>query len=231
MDAGPSQVTNGTGRYLRAVRPSTRLTTQVNHARPGGMIADGTTHEQGDVTRWLHRAAAGEREALHRVLALLNESMRRIARRQLAGEGEGHTLETDGLVHEAWLRLEGLDRVQWRDREHVLAVAARTMRRVLIDYAEQRRAGKRGAGTVALPLDAVDGTVAAIDGHADELQALDDALERLGALNPRHARVVECRFFIGLTVEETAEALGLSPASVKRDWVAARAWLNRELSA
>ena len=194
------------------------------------MIND-VTHEQGDLTRMLHRAAQGERSALHDVLALLNESMRRIARRQLAGEGAGHTLETDGLVHEAWLRLEGLERVQWRDRQHLLAVAARTMRRVLIDYAEQRRAKKRGGGELAVGLEAVDKVAAAIDEHAHELQALDEALLRLAALNLRQAQVVECRFFVGLSVEETAEALELSPATVKRDWTAARAWLNRELSA
>ena len=194
------------------------------------MIND-VTHEQGDLTRMLHRAAHGERSALHHVLALLNESMRRIARRQLVGEGTGHTLETDGLVHEAWLRLEGLERVQWRDRQHLLAVAARTMRRVLIDYAEQRRAKKRGGGELAVGLEAVDTVAAAIDEHAHELQALDEALLRLAALNLRQAQVVECRFFVGLSIEETAEALELSPATVKRDWTAARAWLNRELSA
>ena len=194
------------------------------------MIND-VTHEQGDLTRMLHRAAHGERSALHHVLALLNESMRRIARRQLVGEGAGHTLETDGLVHEAWLRLEGLERVQWRDRQHLLAVAARTMRRVLIDYAEQRRAKKRGGGELAVGLEAVDMVATAIDEHACELQALDEALLRLAALNLRQAQVVECRFFVGLSIEETAEALELSPATVKRDWTAARAWLNRELSA
>jgi RNA polymerase sigma factor (TIGR02999 family) len=194
------------------------------------MVAE-ATQEQGDLTRMLHRAAGGEHSALHHVLALLNESMRRIARRQLAGEGAGHTLETDGLVHEAWLRLEGLDRVQWRDRQHLLAVAARTMRRVLIDYAEQRRARKRGGGELTLGLEAADAATSAIDGAAYDLQALDDALHRLAALSPRQAQVVECRFFVGLSVEETAEALDLSPATVKRDWTVARAWLNRELSA
>ncbi len=189
-----------------------------------------TTHDPGDLTRLLHQAAVGERAALHQVLTLLNESMRRIARRQLVGEGVGHTLETDGLVHEAWLRLEGLDRVQWRDRQHLLAVAARTMRRVLIDYAEQRRAKKRGSGEVALGLEVVDAAATAVDDHADELHALDEALQRLSELNQRQAQVVECRFFVGLTVEETAEALELSAATVKRDWTAARAWLNRELS-
>jgi RNA polymerase sigma factor (TIGR02999 family) len=105
------------------------------------------------------------------------------------------------------------------------------MRRVLIDYAEQRRAKKRGGGEVAVDLEVADAMATVIDDHADELQALDAALVRLGELNPRQAQVVECRFFVGLSVEETAEALELSPATVKRDWTAARAWLNRELSA
>lgn len=109
-------------------------------------MVDETPDEHGEVTRLLHRASDGEAGALQQVLAMLHERLRRIARRQLAGEQAGHTLETDGLVHEAYLRLEGLDRIQWRDRRHLLAMAARTMRRVLIDYAEQRRAHKRGGG-------------------------------------------------------------------------------------
>lgn len=189
------------------------------------------TSEQGDITRLLHDAGCGDASALRQVLGMLHDRMRLIARRQLAGEGEGHTLETDGLVHEAYLRMEGLDRMQWRDRQHLLAMAARTMRRVLIDYAEGRRAGKRGSGAVAVPLDAVDALTLAVDSHADDLHSLDEALQKLSALNPRQGQVVECRFFVGLSVEETAEALELSPATVKRDWTAARAWLNRELSA
>lgn len=180
----------------------------------------------------LHRASSGEAGALQQVLALLHGRLRHMASRQLSGEAEGHTLETDGLVHEAYLRLEGLDRMQWRDRQHLLAVAARTMRRVLIDYAAQRRAAKRGGGVQAIPLDDLGAAAAAavaVDSHAESLEALDEALERLALLNARHARVVECRFFVGLSVEETAEALELSPATVKRDWMAARAWLNREL--
>ncbi|MEP6733322.1 MAG: ECF-type sigma factor [bacterium] len=187
-------------------------------------------HEQGDVTRLLHSASHGDSEALQRVLGLLHERLRRIARRQLAREDDGHTLETDGLVHEAYLRLEGLDRIQWRDRQHLLSMAARTMRRVLIDYAEQRRARKRGGGEVALGLEEVDAMTSTLDRHADDLHALDEALERLSALSPRQGQVVECRFFVGLSIEETAEALELSTATVKRDWVLARAWLNRELT-
>lgn len=187
-------------------------------------------HEQGDITRLLQSASQGDAAALQQVLGLLHERLRGIARRQLAGEGPGHTLETDGLVHEAYLRLAGLERIHWRDRQHLLAMAARTMRRVLVDYAEQRRAQKRGGGEVSLALDEVDARVAVLDRHADELHALDEALARLAGLNPRQAQVVECRFFVGLSIEETAEALALSPATVKRDWIAARAWLNRELS-
>jgi RNA polymerase sigma factor (TIGR02999 family) len=162
---------------------------------------------------------------------LLHDRLRGIAHHQLAREGEGHTLETDALVHEAYLRLEGLERIQWRDREHLLAMAARTMRRVLIDYAEQRHALKRGGGDVALALESADAALAGLDQHSDELRALDEALARLAQLNPRQSQVVEYRFFVGLSIEETAEALATSPATVKRDWIAARAWLNRELSA
>ncbi len=192
--------------------------------------ADDGMHDTGEVTQLLHSASAGDADALRTVLTLLHDRLRRIARQQLASEQPGHTLETDGLVHEAFLRLQAIDRVQWRDRQHLLAMAARTMRRVLVDYAEQRRAAKRGGGAVATPLDLVD-VAAPIDEHAETLAALDEALQRLADLNPRLAQVVECKFFVGLSIEETAEALALSPATVKRDWLAARAWLNRELQA
>lgn len=190
-----------------------------------------TTHDPGEVTRLLHRASAGEPDALRQVLTLMHGRLQHLARRQLAGEAEGHTLETDGLVHEAYLRLEALDRMQWRDRQHLLAIAVRTMRRVLLDYAAQRRAAKRGAGARAVPLESADAVAAAVEVHGDTLAALDEALERLARLNPRQAQVVECRFFVGLSIEETADALGLSAATVKRDWMAARAWLNHELQA
>jgi RNA polymerase sigma factor (TIGR02999 family) len=121
--------------------------------------------------------------------------------------------------------------MQWRDRTHVLAMAARTMRRVLIDYAETRRAQKRGGGEVVVPLEHADAQIAAVDQHLDHLTALDEALERLAVLSPRQSQIVECRFFVGLSIDETAQALDLSPATVKRDWTAARAWLNHELSA
>ena len=187
-------------------------------------------NDHADVTRLLHSASRGDSEALRTALGLLHDRLRLIAHRQLAGEAAGHTLETDGLVHEAFLRLEGLDHIQWRDRQHLLAMAARTMRRVLVDFAESRRALKRGGGGVVVGFDEVDSTALSVDRYADELHALDEALERLAELNPRQSQVVECRFFVGLSIEETAEALDISLATVKRDWLAARAWLNRELS-
>jgi RNA polymerase sigma factor (TIGR02999 family) len=184
--------------------------------------------EQGEVTRLLGSANRGDPDALRSVLSLLHDRLREIAHRQLAHEGDGHTLETDGLVNEAYLRLLGIERVQWRDRQHLLAMAARTMRRVLLDYADRRRAQKRGGGVVP---ETLDEAVVGIDRHADELRALDEALERLERISPRQSRVVECRFFAGLGIEETATVLALSPATVKRVWIAARAWLNRELEA
>jgi len=196
----------------------------------GASDAHSPRGQPGDVTLLLRRASDGDALALPQVLAMLHERLRGIARRQLAGEGAGHTLETDGLVHEAYLRLEGLDRIQWRDRQHLLSMAARTMRRVLIDYAEQRSAQKRGGGDVPLGLEFAD-VAPAIDRYADDLSALNEALERLAELNARHAQVVEYRFFVGLSIDETAAALDLSPATVKRDWTMARAWLNRELRA
>ena len=182
--------------------------------------------DQTDITGLLNAANGGDPDALGRVLTLLYDRLRLIAHRQLAGENEGHTLETDGLVHEAYLRLTGLERMRWHDQQHLLAMAARTMRRVLIDYADRRCAQKRGGGTVAVPIDTA---LLAVDEHSDDLRALDEALHRLEDVSPRQSQVVECRFFAGLNVDETAEVLGLSPATVKRDWVAARAWLNREL--
>ncbi len=182
--------------------------------------------EQRDISQLLGSANQGDAEALRLVLAELYDGLREIAHRQLHREAEGHTLETDGLVHEAFLRLLGIEHMQWRDPQHVLSMAARTMRRVLIDYADRRRAQKRGGDIVAVALDA---PIAAVERYADELHELDEALERLKQLNSRQSQVVECRFFAGLSIEETAEILALSPATVKRDWIAARAWLNREL--
>jgi RNA polymerase sigma factor (TIGR02999 family) len=190
---------------------------------------DGLDHrvDSTDVTPLLAGLNAGDAGSLDRVIALVYEELRRIAHRQLAGEQSGHTLDTGALVHEAYLKLRQLDRMEWRSREHFLAMAARVMRRVLVDYAEARRAQKRGGAPIPVAIDAV---ALAADQPGEEILALDEALRRLEALSERQSRVVECRFFAGMSVEETAAALDLSEATVKRDWVVARAWLNRELT-
>ena len=181
-----------------------------------------------DVTRLLHDLSGGDAEARDALLGAIYGELRRIAHGALGGERAAHTLTTTELVHEAYLRLVDVTRVSWQDRAHFFAVAARVMRRVLVDWARARRAGKRGGGEVPLSLDDVAGGVADA-GRADELVALDEALDRLAARSERQARVVECRYFAGLTIEETAEALGVSPTTVKQDWVLARTWLFREL--
>jgi RNA polymerase sigma factor (TIGR02999 family) len=167
---------------------------------------------------------AGE---IERLVPIVYDELRRIAHRQLRGERSDHTLDTTGLVHEAYLKLSRLQRIEWRDRGHFLAAAAGVMRRVLVDYAVARKAGKRGSGRQRVPLDDV---LILVDDRAEELLALDEALERLASESQRAARIVEWRFFAGMSVEETAEVLGISPATVKREWALARAWLTRELA-
>jgi len=158
---------------------------------------------------------------------LVYDELRRIAARAMRGERSDHTLCTTALVHEAWLELSKLTRIQWQNRSHFLAIAAQAIRRVLIDYAVARRRLTRGGGQTVQAVGA-DAVAVAAD-QADDMISLDEALQRLTAMNARLARIVECRFFGGMSVEETADALGISPATVKRDWVLARAWLNREL--
>jgi RNA polymerase sigma-70 factor, ECF subfamily len=165
---------------------------------------------------------------MEQMFMLVYNELRQLAANKLRGERDGHTLSTTALVHEAWLELNKLDRIQWQNRGHFLAVAAQAMRRVLIDYAVARRRDKRGGGQVVVSLDEGDALAIAHE-RADELVELDEALERLQAINERQARIVECRFYGGMSVEETADALNVSPATVKRDWAIARAWLNREL--
>jgi RNA polymerase sigma factor (TIGR02999 family) len=162
------------------------------------------------------------------LVTLVYAELRRIAGRQLRGERADHTLCTTALVHEAWVELSKLNRIQWQNRAHFLALASQAMRRVLIDYAVARVAQKRGGG---MRKESLDGdALLVVQERAEDLVLLDEALERLRAVNEHHARIVECRFFGGMTVEETAEAFDVSPATIKRDWALARAWLNRELS-
>jgi RNA polymerase sigma factor (TIGR02999 family) len=179
-----------------------------------------------DITQLLQQLSQGRSDALDRLLPVVYDELRRIAHGQLRGERAGHTLNTTALVHEAYLKLAGLHEMDWQNRAHFFAVAARLMRRILIDYARARQRDKRGGGQAPIPLaEGMDIVVA----EGDALVALDEALGRLEALSERQCRVVECRCFAGMSVEETAAALSSSPATVKRDWALARAWLNREL--
>jgi RNA polymerase sigma factor (TIGR02999 family) len=179
------------------------------------------------VTALLAEASAGRREALDRLIPIVYEELRQVAHRRLREERADHTLNTTALVHEAYLKLIDIKRVEWRDRVHFFGVAASAMRRILIDHARTRNRAKRGGPQqTQVPLDAA---LAVSEDQDEDLIALDDALARLESENARHGRVVECRFFAGLTLEETAEVLGTSLATVKRDWAFCRAWLNREL--
>lgn len=165
---------------------------------------------------------------MEELFPLVYNELRRMAARKLRSERDGHTLSTTALVHEAWLELSKLTRIEWQSRAHFLAVAAQAMRRILIDYAVARRRQKRGGGLVIESLDQSDAMAVAQE-RGDELVALDEALDRLMEMNARQAKIVECRFYGGMSIEETAEALDVSPATVKREWTMARAWLNREL--
>ena len=176
----------------------------------------------GEITALLARYRDGDRAAFDRLLPMVYAELRDRAHRQLAARRPGDTLVTTALVHEAWLKLAGSAAQSWNDRVHFFAVASRAMRQILVDTARRKTAGKRGGGARALSLDPAD---LAAPGRAEELVALDEALTQLAALDDRLARTVELRFFGGLSVEETAEALGVSPRTVKRDWRAARAFL------
>ena len=180
-----------------------------------------------DVTQALLDLSSGDRSALDRLLPVVYDHLHRLAERELRRERGDHTLTPTALVHEAYLKLVQLDRISWQGRNHFFGACSQVMRRILISYARMKRAGKRGGGEAEM-VTLENAIVAAID-RPDDLIALDEALARLALLNERQARVIECRFFGGMDVEQTADALGISPATVKRDWVTARAWLNREL--
>ena len=188
----------------------------------------------GEITRLLAEAALGNKEGLDRLLPLVYEELARLARHKLRSERIGHTLSTTALVHEAYLKLVDQSRVEWRDRHHFFAVASEAMRRILIDYAKQRHAAKRGGKAVHVELDLAGGVVATdqllSDDQATELLALDDALERLASFNPQGARVVQYRFFGGLSNAEAAAVLGVSERTVRRSWTMAKAWLRNELA-
>ena len=179
------------------------------------------------VTQLLREWRGGDESALERLIPLVYRQLRTLARRCLSGDRAGQTLQTTGLVNEAYLRLARSHRVQWRDRGHFFAVATQLMRRVLVDEARKRRFQKRGGNAVRVTLD--DANLATPERHVD-LMALDEALDALARFAPRKCRVVEMRFFGGLTIEETAAVLGISTDIVKREWRTAKLWLLRALS-
>jgi RNA polymerase sigma factor (TIGR02999 family) len=182
----------------------------------------------GEVTGLLAELRQGDKDALARLMPLIYQELRRLAGHYLRAERAGHTLQPTALVHEAYLRLAGEDRADWQDRAHFMGVAARVMRRILVEYARGRATEKRGRGAVRLEIDALDPRTGATP--LVEILVVDEVLLRLAELDPQQGRVVELRYFAGLTVEETAEALRISPRTVKRDWAMASAWLRREFS-
>jgi RNA polymerase sigma factor (TIGR02999 family) len=174
----------------------------------------------------LHASVGGTKSALDAIFSAVYDELRRVAHRQLQAERAGHTLSTTALVHEAYVKLVGLERIEYRNRAHFFAIAARAMRQVLVSYAISRRTEKRGGGCAPITL---GDDIGAAPADTEALIELDDALQRLSAVDVRQCQVVECRFFGGMSIEDTAVALGISTATAKRDWTTARAWLNREL--
>jgi RNA polymerase sigma factor (TIGR02999 family) len=187
-----------------------------------------TTPDPGsaDISQLLAAWAAHDPTARDRLVPIVYDELRRLARHYMRGERPGHTLQTTALVNEVYLRLTGIKGLAWRDRAHFFAMAGRLMRRVLVDHARHHGRQKRGGGV----------SVTSIDEHAltpqpgVDIVALDEALAQLEAVDPQQSQVVELRFFAGLSIEETAEALGISPATVKRDWTTAKTWLYHELT-
>jgi len=169
----------------------------------------------------------GDKEALDQLMPIVYEELRRQAARYLRREQAGHTLQTTALIHEAYVRLVDQRNVQWQNRAHFFGIAAQLMRRILVDHARAKKRVKRGGSDVRVSLADAD---VAVKGQELDVVAVDEALQRLAAIDEQQSRVVELRFFSGLTVEETAEVMGISKATVKRDWAMAKAWLHRELS-
>lgn len=180
-----------------------------------------------DVTRLLMNWSKGDSAALDELMPLVYGELRRLASAYLRRERPGHTLESTALVHEAFLRLIDQREVQWKSRAHFYGIAAQMIRRILVDYARAQHAEKRGSGGIKLSLDEA---MAVPKGTELDVLGLNEALDRLAAMDPRQAKVVELRFFAGLSIEETAEVMELSPATVKREWTTARVWLFREMT-
>lgn len=195
-----------------------------SHVRqPAASLPSGSSR---NVTALLEDVRAGREDALDELLPLVYDELRALAHRQRLRQGAAETINTTALVHDAYEKLARAPG-DWNDRAHFFRVAATAMRQVIVDYARAQRAAKRGGDRHAVPL---DGVALVAENRTDEVLALDEALDRLGALDARQSEVVTLRYFVGLTIPETAEVLGLSPATVKREWATARAWLHREMS-
>ncbi len=189
---------------------------------------DQSANTSQDISRLLRQWSEGNRAAFEELLPLVYEELHRQAARYLRRERAGHTLQTTALIHEAYLRLIDQRDMQWESRTHFFAIAAQMMRRVLVDYARAKHREKRGGDDVRLPLE--DVMLVAADEKGIDLMALDEALTRLGAVDEQQSRVVELRYFGGLSLEKTAEVLHISRATAARDWDVAKAWLRRELT-
>jgi len=184
--------------------------------------------EPHDLTRWLDALQAGDSAALDEIVRVLYDELRALARSRLRAERPEHTLSATALVNEVYLKLAAHDRIGAASRTQFMAVAANTMRRILVDYARTRKRQKRGGGQAPIPLEEVEPFLS--EGEADEILALDEAIARLAERNPRAAKVVEQRFYAGLSLEEIAQLLGITTRTVRRDWVVARAWLRKEVA-
>ena len=200
------------------------------NSREFAMQPDDAPSPVGDITRLLHAWQAGEREALDRLMPLVYRELHLMASRLMAKEWRDGTMQTTGLVNEAYLKLVDQRAADWQGRAHFFAIAAQLMRRILLDAARRRVRGKRGGGAVQIAID--DLPIAAKGPAVDAIDvlAIDRALHELERLDPDQARIVELRFFGGLTVEETSAVLGVSPATVKREWAVAKGWLYRALT-
>lgn len=188
----------------------------------------------GEITRLLHEASVGNRDAFGRLVTLMYGELNALAHRKIRYESPGHTLNTTGLVHEAYLKLVDQNRMEWKSREQFFAIASEAMRRVLIDHARRQNRHKRGGKQEHVPLNDADELPTPTflaDDQAEELIALDEALQRLAAFNPEGARIVQLRFFGGLSNEEVADVLESSERTVRRSWSVSKAWLRRELGA
>lgn len=216
-----SEAGNGPPRTMTDPRIRPQLQDTPDH------VGGSATPPVEEVTAWLRRWGYGDSDAVNAVFPEVYRELRRVGHRLLARERDDHTLSTTALVHESYLRLLGQHRVAARDREEFLAIAAVTMRRVLVDHARNRNRQKRGGDAVKVGLDDVAGWLSAA--QADEAEALDAALDALAEQNERAALIVHLRFFVGLSCEEVAELLRMSDRTVRRDWTVARAWLRRKI--